>query len=181
MGKSARTLTLIATAVGALVVAGAVAASIGPPRIPATAYTLRAHLDPSQMVPAPTATVPAGASARFEGLLARAPVYTQPPNGRSIKIVWKLAWRLTTSNLTGPVTRVQVNQGAKGHAGQKLLTLCSPCTTSLRGSMQVTAADAKVLLSSGAYVTARTSANSGGEVRGQIARVRLDQTPSVKP
>src|SRR5215831_13106388 len=130
MGKSARTLTLIATAVGALVVAGAVAASIGPPRIPATAYTLRAHLDPSQMVPAPAATVPAGASARFEGLLARAPVYTQPPNGRSIKIVWKLAWRLTTSNLTGPVTRVQVNQGAKGHAGQKLLTLCSPCTTS---------------------------------------------------
>src|SRR5262245_22315852 len=129
MTTSTRTLAVMATALGVFgAVAGTVAASIGPPRIAATGYTLRAQLDPSQMVPAPAASVPAGASARFQALLAIAPVYTQPPNGRSIKIVRRLIWRLTPSDLTGPVTKVQINQGTKGHTGAKLLTLCDPCT-----------------------------------------------------
>jgi hypothetical protein len=174
-----RTLVVIATAVAALGgVVGGVAASIGPPRIAATGYSLRAQLDPSQMVPAPAAPVPA--SGRFEALLAHAPVYARPPLGRSIKIVWRLAWRLTVSNLTGPVTRVQINRGVKGQVGVTLVILCDPCSAIPRGSVNVTASEAKALLSNRTYVSAATTANSGGEVRGQITRFRL-KAPTANP
>jgi hypothetical protein len=176
-----RKLAVIATAVVAFgALTGAVAASIGPPRIATVGYQLRAQLDPSQMVPAPAAAVPVGATGRFEALLVRAPVYTYPPQGRSIKIVWKLAWRLTVSSLTGPVTSVQIGQGTKGQAGTKLVTLCRPCSSIPYGVAAVTAAQAKVMLANGAFVTAATAANSGGEIRGQLIRVRM-HPPIVKP
>lgn len=181
MTTSIRTTAAVATAVTIFGgVAGGVAASIGPPRVAVIGYPLRAQLDPSQMVPAPAAPVPAGASARFQALLAIAPVYTRPPNGRSVKIVRKLTWRLTPSNLSGPVTRIQISQGTKGQVGAKLLVLCDPCSSIPRGSIDVTASEAKALLSNGTYLTAATTANSGGEVRGQIVRFRL-KAPTVKP
>jgi len=162
-------------------ITGAVAASLGPPRIPSVGYKLQAQLDPAQMVPAPAAAVPAAAGGSFRALLVRAPVYTYPPQPRSIKIVWKLSWRLTVSSLTGPVTKVQVGQGAKGQLGTPLATLCAPCGSLPRGIVSVTSAQAKVILANGAYVTAATAANSTGEIRGQLTRVRTLPPPAVKP
>jgi CHRD domain len=181
MNKRIRGFGLIAVAVVAFAaVAGGVAASIGPPRIAAIGHMLRAQLDPSQEVPAPAAAVPAGASGRFEALLAHAPVYSRPP-GRSLKIVWKLAWRLTTSNLNGPVTKVQIDQGAKGQAGAMLIPLCGPCGSPARGVVEVTASKAALLLSGGTYVNVSTAANSPGEIRGQIHKVRILPPPTVRP
>ncbi len=175
-----RKLGVIATAMVAFgALTGAVAASISPPRIAAVGYQLRAQLDPSQMVPAPTAAVPTNATGQFKALLVRTPIYTHPPHGRSIKIVWTLAWRLTVAHLTGPVTSVQIGQGAKGQAGPKLATLCGPCSSIQRGVTGVTAAQAKVMLAGGAYVTAATAAHTGGEIRGQLIRVRTNP-PIVK-
>jgi CHRD domain len=182
MGKRFRGFGLIAVGVVALgAVAGGVAASIGPPRIAVTGYTLRAQLDPSQEVPAPAAAVPADTSGRFQALLANAPVYSRPPAGRSVKIVWKLAWRLTFSNLSRQVTKIQIDQGAKGQAGPMLISLCGPCGTPARGVVDVTAAKAKLLLSGGAYVNVSTAANAGGEVRGQIYKVRAAPLPTARP
>jgi hypothetical protein len=161
-------------------ITGVVAASLGPPRIAAVGYKVQSKLDSSQMVPAPAAA-PTDATGTFRALLVRAPIYTYPPQGRSIKVVWKLAWRLTVSNLTGTVTKVQVDQGAKGQLGTPLVTLCAPCGSLPHGIVQVTAAQAKVVLANGAYVTAATAANTGGEIRGQLTRVRTLPPPAVKP
>jgi hypothetical protein len=175
-----RKLGVMAAALVAFgVLASELGASVGPPRIAVTGYGLRAQLDLSQMIPAPTASVPTGASGSLQTLLMRAPIYTYPPQGRSIKIVWKLLWRLTVSNLTGPITVVRINQGARGDVGPMVTTLCSSCSPLLRGVVDVTAAKAKVLLANGAYVTAATAANSGGEIRGQLIRVRLLPPPAA--
>jgi len=47
--------------------------------------------------------------------------------------------------------------------------------------VDVTAAKAKVLLSSGAYVSVSTTANSGGAIRGRIVKVRILPAATVKP
>jgi hypothetical protein len=181
MTKRVRSFGMVAIAVVALgAVAGGVAASIRPPGIKVTGYMLRAQLDSAQMVPAPAAAVPVGASGQFQALLANAPVYSRPP-GRSFKIVWRLAWRLTFSNLSGQVTKVQIGQGARGQAGPMLVALCGPCGTLTRGVVDVTAAKAKVLLANGAFVTVSTTTNSGGEIRGQIVKVRIVPAATVKP
>jgi hypothetical protein len=182
VAKRFRRVGVVAVAVVALgAVAGGVAASIHPPGIPVTGYMLRAQLDRSQLVPAPAAGVPLGASGQFQALLARAPVYSRPPAGRSLKIVWRMAWRLTFSNLSGQITKVLIGQGAKGQAGPMLISLCGPCGSPARGVVSVTAATAKVLLAGGAYVTVSTTANSSGEIRGQISRVRILPPATVKP
>jgi len=99
--KRFRDFGLLAVAVAVLGgVAGGVGASIGPPGIAVTGYMLRAQLSPSEVVPAPAAAVPVGASGQFQALLAHAPVYSRPPAGRNLKIVWRLAWRLAFSNLS---------------------------------------------------------------------------------
>jgi hypothetical protein len=181
MTKRFRSFGLVAAEVVVFgAVAGGVAASIGPPRIAATGYLLRAQLDASQEVPAPVAAVPAGASGQFQALLAHAPVYSRPP-GHSLKIGWRMAWRLTFSNLSGQITKIQIDQGAKGQAGPMLLSLCGPCGSSARGVVEVTPVKARLLLSGGAYVNVSTTANSGGEIRGQIHKVRIVPPPTVKP
>jgi hypothetical protein len=182
MTKRFRQFGLVAVAVVAFgAVAGGVAASIGPPGIAVTGYMLRARLDASQEVPAPPAAVPVGASGQFQALLAHAPVYSRPPAGRSLKIVWRLAWRLTFTNLSGQVTKVQIGQGTKGQAGPMLISLCGPCGSLARGVVDVAAATAKALLLGGAYVNVSTTANSAGEIRGQIYKVRILPPPTVRP
>jgi hypothetical protein len=175
--RSFGVLALAAVVLGG--VAGGVAASIGSPGIPVRAYSLRAQLDRSQMVPAPVAAVPAGASGRFQALLARVPVYSRPPAGRSLRIVWRLSWRLAVANLSGQVSRIQIGQGTKGHAGPMLVSLCGPCSSPAHGVVAVTSVQARVLLAGGAYVTVSTTANSGGEIRGQIFRVKV--LPALRP
>jgi hypothetical protein len=182
VAKRFRSFGVVAVVVVALgAVAGGVAASIHRPGIPVIGYMLRAQLDRSQMVPAPAAGVPVGASGQFQALLARAPMYSRPPAGRSLKIVWRMAWRLTFSNLSGPVTKVLIGQGAKGQAGPMLISLCGLCGSPARGVVDVTAATAKVLLAGGAYVTVSTTASSGGEIRGQISRVRILAPAGSRP
>ncbi len=147
--------------------AGAVTASTGPPRSPAVGYVLQARLNRSQMVPAPAAPVSALASGHFQALLAQVPISPRPSGG---SFVWKLGWRLTVSSLSGPVTKVEIGQGARGSVGSKLVMLCSPCSRALRGVVHLTGAKAKALLAKSAYVTASTAVNSGGEIRGQVSR-----------
>src|SRR5581483_7307263 len=92
------------------------------------------------------------------------------PLPRVTGIRWTLVWRLTFSGLTGQATAAHIHLGAKGLAGPVAIPLCGPCTTTVRGTMSVSAAQATTLLHGGAYVNVHTTENPNGEIRGQISR-----------
>jgi hypothetical protein len=80
-----------------------------------------------------------------------------------------LAWQVTFSNLSGPVTRAHIHLGNAGVAGPMLIPLCEPCTSGQRGTVHVTAKQAQVLLNNATYVNIHTARNPNGEVRGQLS------------
>jgi hypothetical protein len=93
-------------------------------------------------------------------------------------------WRLTDSGLSSPATSAQIHIGAQDVVGPHIAALCSPCGAALRGSMTLTATEARVLLKGSAYVQLATVANPSGEVRGQIHKVKtltISRTQSVPP
>jgi hypothetical protein len=163
-------LTLALTAAG---LAGAgVRSEAG---MPTVAYRLLAQLTPSQVVPAPTAVVPASATGQFTGVLIRTRV-SEGKRGGGV-FAWRLVWRLTYSGLSSPATSAQIHIGAQGASGPQLAALCGPCALATRGSMEVTAAQAAALLQGNAYALVATVNNPGGEIRGQIQKIRLPLTP----
>jgi CHRD domain len=183
---------LVASAVVA-VGAGSAAAVRRP--IAAVAYGLTAHLTAAQEVPAVQA--PTGARGHWTAVLLRAGpgeariaaragcrlvtgrprsgvparidcggiIATLPPAGH-----WRLIWRLAVSDLSGPVTGVDVHLAPAGQSAATFVGLCGPCTPH-GGSMTLTPAQGIALLRQPAYVNVATAANPGGEIRGQIRRL----------
>jgi hypothetical protein len=93
------------------------------------------------------------ATGRFVGTL----------NGR------KLSWKLTFSHLTGPATAAHIHIGAKGKAGNVLISLCTPCTSGVKGTATLSRKALKQLSKHLLYVNVHTNKNPNGEIRGQLA------------
>ena len=81
-----------------------------------------------------------------------------------------LKWKLTFAKLTGPATAAHIHMGAKGKAGNVLVSLCAPCTNGVTGTASVTPAVLSAFKKHLLYVNVHTAKNPGGEIRGQLAR-----------
>jgi hypothetical protein len=145
---------VLACAAGlAVVVAGA-----APARTTADAIQLRALLNSSEEVPAPSGDV-----ANARGTFTAAA--TKTSTGAS------LAWRLTFSNLSGAAVAAHIHTGARGSAGPVAVPLCAPCTSGATGTANVDSTLLSTIQSGGAYVNVHTAANPAGEIRGQLGSV----------
>jgi hypothetical protein len=79
-----------------------------------------------------------------------------------------LKWRLTFSNLSGPVNAAHIHLGAMGKAGNVLVPLCGPCKSGVSGSAPLTAALKTDFTKHLLYVNVHTAKNPNGEIRGQL-------------
>jgi hypothetical protein len=137
----------------ALVVAGAAGG-----RTQATTIRLSALLSAAQEVPAPTGDV-SGGRGTF--------VATASATGDGAS----LTWQLTFSGLTGAAGAAHIHMGPPGQAGAVVVPLCGPCESPVSGTANVDAAVLNALQTGGAYANVHTTANRGGEIRGQIGVV----------
>jgi hypothetical protein len=160
---------LVLTASG---LAGADPGTRLPPRLPSVFYRLTAQLSSTQVVPAPSAAVPASATGRFDGVLMRLAREARRLGDGGLLSGWRIVWRLTYSGLSSTATSAEINTGVHGATGPHIAGLCGPCSAVTRGSMELTSADAAALLQSNAYVQVATANNPSGEIRGQIHRLR---------
>lgn len=80
-----------------------------------------------------------------------------------------LAWKLTFSHLTGPATAAHIHIGAKGKAGNVLISLCSPCKSGAHGHAMLSPMVRRQLSKHLLYVNVHTSKNPNGEIRGQLS------------
>jgi CHRD domain len=96
------------------------------------------------------------------------PPFTIPGSGQH----WILAWRLSYSNLSSAVNGVDIRLNSPGAAGVLAANLCGPCTSGKFGHTTVTDDLANALLKGSGYVVVHTANSPGGEISGQIVRVR---------
>jgi hypothetical protein len=173
-------LAIVLAAAGLIGLAAAAFATASRPiRVPFVANTVAAQLTVAQEVPAPAVAVSANANGRFLGGVIRIG-FANTRRGGSV-FAWRLAWRLTYSDLTGAVTAAHIHQGATGVAGSILIPLCGPCATPSRGIVDLTAAQAGMLLQGQTYVNLHTASNPNGEVRGQLHVVRISPPTASSP
>lgn len=85
----------------------------------------------------------------------------------------RMGWRLTFSGLTGRAAAAHIHIGQRGRAGPVAVSLCGPCRSGTRRSVELSAAVLAALEQGRAYVNVHTARNQAGEVRGQIAAVPL--------
>lgn len=83
----------------------------------------------------------------------------------------RLTWKLTFSGLTGKATAAHIHMGARGKAGNVLISLCTACKSGVHGTTKISAAVKKALAHHKAYVNVHTAKNPNGEIRGQIAEM----------
>jgi CHRD domain-containing protein len=81
----------------------------------------------------------------------------------------KLKWKLTFAKLTGPATAAHIHMGAKGKAGNVVVSLCTPCKSGQTGTSTITAALVAAFKKHLLYVNVHTAKNPAGEIRGQLA------------
>ena len=81
----------------------------------------------------------------------------------------KLSWKLTFAHLTGPATQAHIHIGAKGKAGNVLLSLCTPCKSGVHGTATLSATARRQLSQHKLYVNVHTAKNPNGEIRGQLS------------
>jgi len=81
----------------------------------------------------------------------------------------KLSWKGSYSDLTGPATAAHFHSGEPGKNGPVAVPI-APATSPLEGSATLTDAQAADLLGGKWYVNVHTSANKGGEIRGQVTK-----------
>jgi CHRD domain len=187
---------LVVVATGVALAASTAVSAAG---VNAVAYRLTATLTPSQVVPAVQA--PTGAVGHFRGVLIRSGTgasqvaslagckIVQPPrrSGLPFKLncaganvtmpgapgQWRLFWRLSVSNLSGPATNAAIHMATVGHTAAPAFAMCAPCQAISHGQLSVTAGQADTLIKGGAYVDVSTAAHPGGEIRGQINRASI--------
>ena len=88
----------------------------------------------------------------------------------------RITINLSFQGLLAPLTVAHIHNGAFGVGGPVLLDILSLITTSegrragtiVNGTLDVTAAQAAVLLAGNGYFNVHTSTSPGGEIRGQI-------------
>jgi CHRD domain len=188
-----------ALAVVATGVALAASTAFAATPVNAVAYRVSATLTPAQVVPAVQA--PAGAVGHFRGVLIRSGMgaakvallagckVLQPPRrsglptklncaGANVTLPgapgqWRLFWRLSVANLSGPATSAAIHMAAVGHTAAPAFAMCAPCHTLTHGQLAVTAGQADTLIKGGAYVDVSTAAHPDGEIRGQINRASI--------
>jgi len=87
-----------------------------------------------------------------------------------------IEYTVTVHDLTGPVFLGHIHEGAPGVEGGIVFPLTKIDDTTLQGETEVlTEAQVETLLAGGYYVNVHTTANGGGEVRGQIVGLDLTQ------
>lgn len=86
----------------------------------------------------------------------------------TLKQSGQLAWRLSTSRLSGPATSAQVHVAAPGKTGPGRLTLCRKCGSRQTGTRRIDSRLARAIKDGQAYVSVRTARSSEGEIRGQL-------------
>ena len=82
----------------------------------------------------------------------------------------KLSWNITYSGLTGPATAAHVHGPAAAGANAGVLIPFPKAESPIVGSATLTDAQATDLLAGRMYINVHTTANPGGEVRGQIGK-----------
>lgn|SRR5436305_937128 len=84
----------------------------------------------------------------------------------------KIAWRLTSTDLSGRALEGHIHLGKLGKAGPVAITLCAPCHSNMHGTTHVTAKVVRVIRNGSAYVDLHTRKNPNGEIRGQIRLIQ---------
>ena len=83
-----------------------------------------------------------------------------------------LSYTIVATNLTGPITLAHFHAGAAGVSGGPIDTICgqSACPSGfvLSGTWANTSAFASALMAGAVYINLHTTANPGGEIRGQV-------------
>ncbi len=83
----------------------------------------------------------------------------------------KLDYTVTFSGLTGPAAGAHIHGPAAAGANAGVLVPFSTSATGpIKGSVKLTAAQAKSLEAGKLYVNVHTAANPGGEIRGQLTK-----------
>ena len=142
----------------AIVVAGG-----APARIAADTIQLRALMNPTDEVPAPSGSV-SDARGTFT---ARA---TKTATGASLE------WRMTFTDLTGPAVAAHLHTAARGVAGPVSLSLCGPCTSPVTGTAEIDAALLSAIQNDGVYANVHTPTNPRGEIRAQVSSLASVRT-----
>jgi hypothetical protein len=137
----------LALGIGKLAAAGGVVATVA-----------NATLTGKQEVPPQTVKV-ADASGQFFA------TFTKIKNG------YRMNWKLTFKNMSGPVKFAHIHQGKVGQHGAALFFLCGPCASGAHGSAYASPFELNSMRDGETYVNVRTAKNPAGEIRGQI-RVR---------
>jgi hypothetical protein len=83
----------------------------------------------------------------------------------------KLTWKLTYSGLTGPATAAHFHGPAEpGKNAGVAVAIPNATTSPNEGSATLTDAQAADLMAGKYYVNVHTTANPGGEIRGQVTK-----------
>lgn len=89
-------------------------------------------------------------------------VVNHDPTSNNVRIF------LQSESLSAPPTTARLQQGVAGVNGGTVLSLVSAGPGVFSGSASLTPAQAAALAAAGMYLEVRTTANPGGEIRGQI-------------
>jgi hypothetical protein len=81
----------------------------------------------------------------------------------------KLTWKGSYKDLSGPATAAHFHTGEAGKNGGVAIPI-APATSPLEGSATLTPEQAADMLAGKWYVNVHTSANKGGEIRGQLTK-----------
>jgi hypothetical protein len=133
-------------------------------RVQATEIELQAAMNPQEERPTPRGNV---ADARR--------TFTAPATKSGTGATF--AWRMSFSNMSGPVNAAHIHTGERGQAGPVVVPLCAQCPNGASERAEVNAAVLSALQAGRAYVNVHTRRNPRGEVRrGQIRALALTIT-----
>ncbi len=82
----------------------------------------------------------------------------------------KLTWKGSYSGLTGPATAAHFHGPAPAGKNAGVMVPINPHGASFEGSATLDDAQAKALMDGDMYVNVHTTANKGGEIRGQLTK-----------
>lgn len=83
-----------------------------------------------------------------------------------------LTYKVDYTGLTGPLTGAHIHAPAGPGANAPVAIPFTASASPITGGATLTQAQADALMAGQGYVNLHTAANPGGEIRGQIARVR---------